>query len=103
MNRVDLALRLEDHQAVCGFHYGVGIFDVLFNLGCVVDIRVYGIIARCPLRRVAVCGWLRCWWLLCWRRWCLWRSELCDIAVKLKIDHLVVEIAVIATKVVPLA
>src|SRR5215510_12632339 len=102
MNRVNLALRLQHHQAVCRLHYRVGIFDILLNLGRVEDISGYGIIARCPPRCVAVCGWPRCRWLLCWRWRCLRRGELRDVAVKLKIDHLVVECSVIAFNVEPI-
>src|SRR5262245_7527768 len=102
MNRVNLALRLQHHQAVCRFHYRVGIFDILLDLGRVEDISAYGIIARCPLRRVAVCRWPWYWRLLCWHGWRLRRGELRYVAVKLKIDQLVVEGAVIAFNVEPI-
>src|SRR5262249_35047425 len=102
MNRVDLALRLQHHQAVCRFHYRVGVLDILLNLGRVEDISGYGIIARFPPRCVAVCGWSRYWRFLCRRGWRLGQGEFRYVAVKLKINNLIVEIAMIAFNVEPI-
>src|SRR6478672_4417658 len=75
---------------------GERILDVRFKLGGIEEIGVNGIVARSPLRGVAVRRWFWCRRLLCWRWWCLRRGELRHIAVELEIDHLVVEVSAIA-------
>src|ERR1041384_949660 len=103
MDGINLPLLLHHHQAIRRPDKGDRILDVRFKLGGIEEIGVNGIVACSPLRRVAVCGWPWCWWLLCWHGRCLRRGKLCDIAVELEIDHLAVEISMIAFKVDPTA
>src|SRR5690242_7219390 len=103
VNRVDLATSLLHHKTIRRPDKCRWFRDVLSQFGCVENISVDSILAGSPSWRVPIGPrWFWCWWLLCWRRWCLRRGELRHVAVELEIDHLVVEISMIAFEVEPI-
>src|SRR5262244_3773342 len=91
--RIDLAVSLLHHKTIYRPDKRGWFRDVLPQFRCVEDIGVDSILAGRPSWRVPV-GRRRCRRLLCrcWRF--LGDGKLRYVAVKLKIDHLVVEIAV---------
>src|SRR5262249_14539556 len=101
--RIDLAVSLLDHKTIYRLDKRGWFRDVLPQFRRVENIGVNSILAGRPPRRMPVGRWWWFWWLLCCCRWRLRRGELSDVAVKLEIDHLAIESAVIAAKVVPLA